>query len=103
MSRWSKGTLDHDGDGRPGGSLKKGNAMTKKTTPKPAEQPVAANAGPTVAVTDPQTGNTEPVEPGKGKSANAAEGGAARMATMEPDTVRTGGGQVEATSGAKKG
>lgn len=74
--------------------------MTKKTT-KPAEQPIAANAGPTVTATDPKTGETDTVEPGKGKTATAAEGGAARMATMEPDTARSAGGQVETTSGKK--
>jgi hypothetical protein len=100
MSRWRKGTLDHDSDGRMGGSLKE-TEMTKKTTTKP--EPIATNAGPTVTATDPDTGETEVVEPGKGKKATAAEGGAARMATMEPDTVRTADGQVAATSGAKKG
>lgn len=38
--RWRKGTFDHDGDGRPGGSLKANHkeedAMTKKTD-KPVE------------------------------------------------------------------
>lgn len=77
--------------------------MTTKKTTKPAAAPIASNAGPTVTATDPKTGETETVEPGKGKSATAAEGGAARMATMEPDATRTAGGQVEATSGAKKG
>lgn len=77
--------------------------MTTKKTTKPAAEPIATNAGPTVTATDPKTGATEAVEPGKGKTATAAEGGAARMATMQPDAVRTAGGQVEAASSAKKG
>ena len=76
--------------------------MTTKKTTKPAEQPVAANAGPTVTVTDPKTGATENVDPGKGKHATAEEGGAARMATMTPDTTTTAAGQVATTSGGQK-
>lgn len=43
MTRWQKGTFDHDGDGRPGGSLKANHkeedAMTeaKKKADKPVE------------------------------------------------------------------
>lgn len=77
--------------------------MTTKKTAKPAAQPIAANAGPTVTATDPNTGETEAVEPGKGKSATAAEGGAARMATMEPDAPQSATGQVATTSGSSKG
>lgn len=35
MSRYRKGTLDHDGDGKAGGSMK-GSKMTKKKAKKPA-------------------------------------------------------------------
>jgi hypothetical protein len=34
MTRFSKGTLDHDGDGRRGGSRKGDNAMAKKPAKK---------------------------------------------------------------------
>lgn len=77
--------------------------MTKKTETKPTEQPVAANAGPTVAVTDPETGAAENVEPGTGKKASPAEGGAARMATMTPDNLAEATGQTGTASEAKKG
>lgn len=75
--------------------------MTDKK--KTEEQPIAANAGPTVTATDPKTGETEQVEPGKGKTATAAEGGAARMATMVPDNQTDAAGQTATASGAKKG
>lgn len=38
MSRFRKGTTDHDGDGRMGGSLKE-NDMTKTPTKKPSAKP----------------------------------------------------------------
>lgn len=46
-SRFSKGTMDHDGDGRPGGSLSKAEAARRAAKNKEidmAKQPTAKNA-----------------------------------------------------------
>lgn len=79
--------------------------MTTKKKAETKAEPIAANAGPTAFVTDPETGATEPVEPPSKAAAKSgdyspAEGAAARMATMTP-TKREGVGQVETVSGKK--
>lgn len=88
MSRWSKGTLDHDGDGRPGGS-RKGTDMTakKKTATKKPDLEPRDNAMPTHDGTDQI-------------DVKAQDGREARLATMEPDGDATrSAGQVATTSG----
>ena len=79
--------------------------MTKKKA-ETKEQPVAANAGPTQFVTNPETGETEAVEPPSKSAAKSgkytpAEGAAARMATMTPKRSGEAVGQVETVSGKK--
>lgn len=62
MARFTSGTTDHDGDGRMGGSRKKGTTMakaTKKTTTRAAKAEAAdldAQAVEMATVPDPQSG-----------------------------------------------
>lgn len=80
--------------------------MTTKKKAETKAESIAANAGPTAFVTDPETGTTEPVDPPTATAAKSgkyspAEGAAARMATMTPTKRGEGVGQVETASGRK--
>jgi hypothetical protein len=51
VTRFRKGTLDHDGNGRRGGSMKGDSEMAKASTKKAAAKPRTAKKG-----MDPQSG-----------------------------------------------
>lgn len=44
MARFRKGTTDHDGDGRMGGSMKETDMAKKNTAAKKADEALATNA-----------------------------------------------------------
>lgn len=89
-SRWRKGTLDHDGDGKMGGSNPKESAMTaKKTETKTDTEEHGIDA----------KGKVNKNLDADGKDIAAQDGRAARLATMTPDGDAKAAGQVETTSG----